>query len=289
MSEQKLLKLTNDYVFKRTFGYAGDEEVTKIFLRDILQTEVTKVELDKNTITEKDLLDDKVGILDIKASINKNIECDIEMQVVNQKDIEKRILYYWSKIYSKTIKEGRGYETLKKSIVVLIADFKFDKFKNIEKYITKWNIREEEYSKVILTDVLEIYIIELEKFSKSTESRASKNLNFWIKFIKNPEVVNMSENNKDKSIKETKTAIDKAQKKLEKLSQDEHEIYLAELREKYIRDQYSIEAYGYDRGKEDGIKEKALEIAKKMLEQKADIEFIEACTGLTKEQIEKLI
>ena len=80
-----LLKLTNDYVFKRIFGYSGDEEITKVLLRDILQTEVTQIELGKNTITEKDLLDDKVGILDIKASINKNIECDIEMQVVNQK------------------------------------------------------------------------------------------------------------------------------------------------------------------------------------------------------------
>lgn len=85
----KLLKLTNDYVFKRIFGYSGDEEVTKILLRDILQTEVNNIELDNNTITEKDLLDDKVEILDIKASINKNIECDIEMQVVNKKDKKK--------------------------------------------------------------------------------------------------------------------------------------------------------------------------------------------------------
>lgn len=162
----KLLKLTNDYVFKRIFGYSGDEEVTKILLRDILQTEVNHIELDNNTITEKDLLDDKVGILDIKASINKKIECDIEMQVVNKKDIEKRLLFYWSKIYSKTIKEGKGYENLKKSIVVLIADFKFKGLKSIPKYITKWNLREEEYSHIVLTDVLEIYIIELEKFSK---------------------------------------------------------------------------------------------------------------------------
>ena len=294
----KLLKLTNDYVFKRIFGYSGDEEVTKILLRDILQTEVNNIKLDNNTITEKDLLDDKVGILDIKASINKKIECDIEMQVVNQKDIEKRLLFYWSKIYSKTIKEGKGYESLKKSIVVLIADFKFKGLKSIPKYITKWNLREEEYSHIVLTDVLEIYIIELEKFSKQAENRANKNLDFWIKFIKNPEVINMSENKKikqenieekeEKELEETKRAIGKAKEKLEQISNDEHEIYLAELREKYIRDQYSIEAYGYDRGKEDGEKQKTIAIAKKMLEQKVDIELIKTCTGLTEEEINKL-
>ena len=53
----KLLKLTNDYVFKRIFGYVGDEEVTKVLLRDILQTDINDIKLDNNTITEKDLLE----------------------------------------------------------------------------------------------------------------------------------------------------------------------------------------------------------------------------------------
>ena len=44
------------------------------------------------------MLDDKVGILDVKAKINGNINCDIEMQVVDQKNIEKRILFYCSKM-----------------------------------------------------------------------------------------------------------------------------------------------------------------------------------------------
>ena len=38
--EQKLLDIKNDYVFKRTFGYKGDEEVTKVLLQDILGMKV---------------------------------------------------------------------------------------------------------------------------------------------------------------------------------------------------------------------------------------------------------
>ena len=99
----------------------------------------------------------------------------------------------------------------------------------------------------------------------------------------------MSKNEKDeKSLEETKNAICKAKENLEKLSEDEHERYLAGLREKYIRDQYSIEAYGYDRGKEEGKNEEKIAIAKKMLEQKADIEFIKKCTGLSEEEIDSL-
>ncbi len=147
MSKQELLKLTNDYIFKRTFGYVGDEPVTSIFLRDIFQTKVSNVKLDNATITEKEIITDKVGIMDIKAVVNNNIQCDIEMQVVSQSDIEKRIMFYWSKMYTKTISKGEGYESLNKSIVVLIADFELDILKQIKKYITKWNIREEEYYK----------------------------------------------------------------------------------------------------------------------------------------------
>ncbi len=292
MSKRDLLKLTNDYIFKRTFGYKGEEEVTKVFLRDLLKIPIKQIELDQNTITEKEIITDKVGIMDIKAELNNNMECDIEMQVVNQKNIEKRILFYWSKIYSKTIKEGNGYGTLKKSVVVLIADFEFDKFKSIKKYLTNWKIREEDYPKIVLTDVLEIYIIELPKYSKYAVNEEIESLNLWVKFIKNPEVIMMVNENDIKEVKETKQAINKAKDRLQELSNDEHERYLAELREKYTRDQYEIQAYGYDKGKEDGIeegkKEKSIEIAKELLSQNVDIEIIIKCTGLTKEEIEKL-
>lgn len=88
--------------------------------------------------------------------------------------------------------------------------------------------------------------------------------------------------------KETKQAINKAKERLQELSNDEHERYLAELREKYTKDQYEIQAYGYDKGIEEGKKEKSIEIAKKLLSQNIDIEIIIECTGLTKEEIKKL-
>lgn len=183
MSETKLLDITNDYIFKRTFGYAESGEVTRILLRDILQDNINSIELNNQTITEKELMDDKVGIMDIKAVLDRNTQCDIEMQVVNQHNIEKRILFYWAKMYTQTIKEGSQYNDLKKSICVLIADFELDGLKEIKKYITKWNIREEEYKSVILTDVLELVIIELPKYVKYAEKEKRENLNLWLNFF----------------------------------------------------------------------------------------------------------
>ena len=90
---EKLLNPKSDYVFKRIFGHSGNEEITKGLLKAITKENIKKIELDSNPITEKDLLDDKVGILDIKATLNNNTNCDIEMQVVDKKNIEKRILH----------------------------------------------------------------------------------------------------------------------------------------------------------------------------------------------------
>lgn len=157
-------------------------------------------------------------------------------------------------MYAQTIKEGDEYTNLRKSICVLIADFELNNLKEIKKYKTKWNIREEEYKSVILTDVLELVIIELPKYVKYANKEKRENLNLWLKFIKDPEVKIMQNENDEKNIKETKKAIKDAQENLEKISQDEHERYLAELREKYIRDQHAIQEYGYIKGKEEGEK-----------------------------------
>ena len=92
----------------------------------------------------------------------------------------------------------------------------------------------------------------------------------------------------------------KAKKVLEEISQDEHERYLAELREKYILDQNNIEATGYDKGlkqgKEEGIKkgreegkeESKKEIAKEMIKEKMPLEVISKITKIPKEELQEI-
>lgn len=289
---QGLLNPKIDYVFKRIFGHTGNEDITKALLSSIIKDKISDVRVDCNPITEKDLLDDKMGILDIKAKLNNNINCNIEMQVVDKKNIEKRILFYWSKMYTMSIKSGDDYEKLEKSIVILFTDYNLKKLEKVNKFITKWNIREEENPKIILTDALEIYIIELSKgeelLKNIDKNEQTKNsLNTWLKFINNPEAVNDMDNKEVKKAKEV----------LEEISQNEYERYKAELRQKYIMDQKATEAAGYDKGLEagieqgikqgiqQGIQQNKIEIAKKLLELGDEIEKIIVATGLTKEQI----
>ena len=258
------------------FGYTGNEEITKGLLNAILKEKVTDVSLNCNTILERDLYDDKLGILDIRARVNNAVDINIEMQLVDEKNIEKRIIFYLSKMYTQNLKKSHNYSELNKCISILFIDFELEKLKEIPKYLTKWNIREETYSKIILTDVLELYIINLSKVEKYSENKL---LDTWVKFISNSEDLNME--NADESIKKAKEVLDE-------ISEDEHEQYLAHLREKYIFERQGIEEAGFDKGLAQGSKSKQIEIAKKMKEDNIDIKAIMKYTGLTKEEIEKL-
>ena len=105
---------TNDFVFKRIFGRKGNEDITKGLIKSILKQEINELSLDENTILEKDFQDDKIGILDIKAKINNSDIVNIEMQVIKYSNIQKRIMFYWSKLYTDEIKSGDDYNNLKK-------------------------------------------------------------------------------------------------------------------------------------------------------------------------------
>ena len=149
------------------------------------------------------------------------------MQMINQENIEKRILYYWSKLYSNQLKRGENYNKLQRTICILFINEEIKKLENLPMQTT-WKIIETKERKIILTNDLELNIIELPKQDKS---EVNQELKKWIMFLQNPEseaVREMAQN--DEEIKE-------AIEKLEEISSDEEKIRIAELREKYILDQ----------------------------------------------------
>ena len=114
----KKLKPTNDYVFKKIFGSIGSEDITREFIKCATGMNFECINLDTTPILEKDLIDKKTGILDVKVVADKLNNIDIEMQVVKSEHIAERILFYWSKMYNKTIRKGYGYERGQKAICI---------------------------------------------------------------------------------------------------------------------------------------------------------------------------
>ena len=274
-TKYKMLSPKLDVVFQALFGEVGSEKITSRFLEAILNQKIESIDLSKNPILRREYPNDKLGILDIIVKLNKQEYCNIEMQVAKREEIIERILYYWGQIYTKQIKNGDNYECLQKTIVILIANFLVTGLEDLE-YHTCWKIIEEKYRKTILTEKLEIRIIELPKIVGF--SNKDDELLDWLFFIENP-----SSERVMKKMKEN-DELKQANEKLEQLSQDEKMRRIAQWRYKAILEENTAKSAGYKEGNKDGIEKVAIELLKK----KCDFQFISEVTKMTIEEIEKL-
>ena len=297
MKNVKTLSPKLDVVFQALFGEVGNESITKGFLETILERKIDSIDLSRNPILRREFKDEKLGVLDIIAKLDENEICNIELQIVDKKNIIERILYYWSRLYSRQIKSGEDYKILQKAIVILITDFKIENLEELD-YHSRWKIIEDKQGKkIILTQKLEIDIIELPKIIG--KEKEQDNLLDWLYFLENPKSERVT-----KKMKENEN-LKEAVKKLDNLSEDEKMQRIADLRQKAIMDEKAIYEKGLEIGIEKGIqrgmekgiekgimegsqKEK-IEIAKKMLELKIDKETIAEATGLTEQEIEKIL
>ena len=281
---KKILSPKIDVVFHMLFGEQKHERITKKLIEDVIGEKVETIELEKTPYLWGEQVNDKVGIIDIRAKINNKNPIDIEMQIADERNIEKRILFYWSKLYLKQLKEGEKYKDLNRSISIIFLDYKIEKLEQLPIH-TKWQIKESENGKTILTKDLEIHIIEMPKIKEKLEEGSLKK---WILFLENPE------GEETKKMAENEKEIKEAIETLEEISSDEAKERMAELRQKYIMDRAEeLETAeekgikkGIARGKEEGKKEEKIAIAKKMKEKNIPINSIIEITGLTKEEID---
>ena len=117
------LRVTNDYVFKKIFAKRGNESILKDFLIAVLNIPIEKIEVVKEAQLERKIETNKLGILDIKATLNNKITVNIEMQVKNEYNIKERSLFYWSELYSSELYKNQDYTENKKTITINILDF----------------------------------------------------------------------------------------------------------------------------------------------------------------------
>ena len=250
-------------------------------MTEILGYPVENISLEANQNLIREMPTEKLGILDLRANIGNNTAVNIEVQLINQHNIQARLLYYWSRIYGAQLKEGEDYNMLKKTIAILIVNYEMPELQEFKDSHTKWELLEKRKPNVLVFKNIEIHILEIPKlikYSKETEER----LGNWIEFLIKPESERVKMGaKKDKNLKE-------AVEKLEVISGDEKMRRIAELRLKYILDKNTNIRTAREEGITIGKEQKILEIAKRSLKLKIPIEQISQITGLSIEEIEKL-
>ena len=273
--------LKNDILFKAFFGKQGNERFLKSFLEELLEIKIDKIEIITEYTLEQLAKEEKGGRLDLEAKINNEIIVNIELQIRNQKDIEKRTLYYAARLITENSKTGEQYARLKQIIMINILDYELLEFKEyISDTVTVIN-KHREYETI---KNQKFYYIELPKFRRAKIDINDK-LNQWIALIDDDkEMVEMAIT-KNKTIKEAKEEVDK-------LTADPSLRGILKLRDKWERDYYNDIGCAKDEGREEGRvegrEEEKQETAIAMFKLEMDMNNIMKVTKLSKEELEKI-
>ncbi|HEX3045081.1 MAG TPA: Rpn family recombination-promoting nuclease/putative transposase [Bacillota bacterium] len=264
----------NDYAFKQIM----DKENLIPFLNAVLnpddQKKLVSLELlDNNKELIKEMIFDKTGRLDIRAKTADGMQIDIEVQINNQKNMDKRTLFYLGKLFLEGIKQGEDYIKLAKVITVNILDFDY---LDIPKFHSQYHLWEDDEEYYLLTDLIEVHFIELPKFKRFGPKDLRGNpLHRWLEFFDKtlPE-------EELKELMEMDSAIKRAEKKLEYISSDEDALALYRAREDSVHERANLIYTGRMEGVE--------EVAKKMLAKNMSLDLIAEITGLSIEEIKAL-
>ncbi len=301
LENRRKFKPKNDVIFQELFK-PGNEDITKAFLSSIIKENITEINMDVSTHTNRDYLKSKLGILDLRVKLENNIQCNVEVQLIDYGNMIDRMLFYWAKQFSKNLNKSQDYSKLERTISIAILNFKIEDLKDIENFYTNWKIIETKDRKKILTNKLDLCIIELPKLLEQKHKELDDNLTQWMLFLNNPDSVEVKE------IMEENDKIKEAAEKYDVILGDEELIRLAELKEKGEMDERNMKRVareegmaegmkqGMEKGKQEGHKsgliegaqKNKLEVAKLMKKDKVDISIISKYTGLTEEEIEKL-
>ena len=279
--KKSILQPKNDVVFKALFS-RGKPRITQAMLEAILKMKIDKLELDKSTDLLNENADDKNGRLDLRAIINGNTECDIEVQLTSNDNIAERFVYYWAKMYAANLKIGDTYSDLRKTISIIILDDDLKLTKNLGKPQTKWKIRESENTHLILTDYFEIIIIEIPKVLKAYHKNPNDEVLQWMLFLDNPgkeEVTRIMEENKD---------IKEAKEELDRISQDDILRRKALNRTLEIADKLQMKKEA-EEALEKGKKEKTNEIVRRMKNADLSIEQIAKIVELKVDEVKAIL
>ncbi len=175
-----------DYAFKRVFGTERNRSVLRSVLNAVLRlpAEIAITHLDfLNPFNEKETIDDKLSIVDVKARDQLGRQYNVEMQMLGHLAFLDRALYYWSKLHQQQMLEGEDFASLRPTISVLFINEVV--FADIPEYHLQFALREERHV-IEFSDHLEIHLFELPKFQADASKIASP-LEQWLYFLRHAE------------------------------------------------------------------------------------------------------
>jgi len=208
----------------------------------------------------------KAARLDILAKTATGALVNIEVQIANKYNIDKRTMFYWAGLYYGQLASGDNFIYLRKTITINILGFNW--FEGTNKlYHHTFHIREDQTGE-LLNDDLEIHFLELEKVTK-IKRKPQNGLEEWLLYLNNIQGEEMEE------IAMGNPGIRKAMTIEQIFFKNKKERRLYELREKAAKDEISMVVGAKAEGK--------VEMAHDAICKYLDIKFADASLSLQAE------
>ncbi len=237
-----------DYAFKRLFGSEGALDLLSALLHAVLRPpvgqEIVGLEL-LNPFNEKEGLDDKLSVVDVKARDRSGRQFNVEMQVVVPRFFPSRVLYYLARLHQSQLQEGEDYRVLRPTLSVCFANRVL--FPQLPGFHHTFRLLAEGHE-VAFADDLVVHLVELPRFELRAEELTGP-LDLWCYFLRHGETLDSEQLPAALDV----PPIHQAMEVLAVLSQNDLERERYEARRKIERDQFTLLADALDQGREEGI------------------------------------
>jgi len=287
---QKYLSPFTDYGFKKIFGEEASKKSLISFLNDILPRE-SKIKSVKFLSSEQlgTTEEQRAAIYDIFCEDDEGKQFIVEMQNARQVYFKDRTVFYSTFPIQRQAEKGDWNFKLKEVYCVSLLGFNLPG--ENDDYLHKVFLKNQKNE--IFYKKLQFIYVELPKFNKK-ENELENHLEKWLYFLKNLESFDkLPEVFKEEVFIETLHRVEIA-------SLDKEEYVKYERSLKYYRDRINEISTAKEEGREEGIEEgieigkaegkleREKEIAKNLFASGILIDVIQASTGLSLEELEKI-
>ncbi len=224
-----------DCVFKALLGAEANRRLLIHFLNAVLGAAlpgpIRQVDI-LNPYNEREFLDDKLSIVDVKARDDQEQIYQVEIQLLSHSDLPARILYTWTDLYSAQLSSGQDYAALRPTYAIwLLAE---ELLRDDPAYAHVYRLRDEPGR--LLLDHGGIWLLELNKF---VAERVETEQQRWLKFFQEGERLNENHLPGWMQTDEMRQAMST----LKAFSEKERAYHAYQARQNYLREQRSIQRY----------------------------------------------
>jgi len=277
-----------DIAFKKIFGVEENKDLLISLINSIvgIEDQVLDVTL-LNPYNPKSFKQDKLSIIKAEGLDGKRF--NIEIQISDEADYDKRALYYWVKLYTEQLQVAQDYSTLSKAIGIHILNF--TSIPQAKNYHNIFHITEKDSGLVYFKD-MELHTIELNKFTDNPNEKLSdimlkvkNSLDMWSAFLTRNDLLridNLPEGLNNESLKKAITVLE-----VMNFSPEERDAYEDHL--KWLRVETNTLKKMKEEGKAEGRVEGKAELIKIMLNNGINIDIISKQIGLSIDEIKKLL